>query len=435
MKIDMKKALYCLLGLTFLQDSSADVTKLRLNQNVMGAFQGSNECSYNDIHFVKIINGNNDFIFDTESHLVKDQYKNAIFCNENGEIFISLSSKNKILPEDMARVKKAEFHRDFDLYKHLVNCSINKRRQNEAKRQFENIIRSGLVVNNHFNDQIFNNPFEGNKWKMPGISADISDLTATNIPVMCAMKRDIQQESKNILTNMWNGKKFNDIAENTNVATLINKHKTEYKAAQRGIQTAMRNDILTAKKWFDILNNAATNFIFLATEHTERQLLMYHCLNVTLGDQWLSEYSNTGLSCNTTPFVNISAGSCNINASKHLLIYTSGAPCVDNHTSINFDTLVPHNNSDDNGRRQHNIANGGISCWDWYRMIANKMVNIDVYFSAFFKKNEQEPRDIQKRSILGSEYSDIIDFDNANDIIRLSDFTTKNMSVKFLCLE
>ena len=54
MKIDMKKALCCLLGLTFLQDSSADVTKLRSNSEISKNFV-NNEYRKPGLHIVKIV--------------------------------------------------------------------------------------------------------------------------------------------------------------------------------------------------------------------------------------------------------------------------------------------------------------------------------------------------------------------------------------------
>ena len=39
----LKKAVYCLLGLTFLQNLSADVTKLRLNDNVISKIANRRE--------------------------------------------------------------------------------------------------------------------------------------------------------------------------------------------------------------------------------------------------------------------------------------------------------------------------------------------------------------------------------------------------------
>ena len=39
MRIDIKKAMYCLLCLTFLNDSSADVCNLKLNENIVNTLK------------------------------------------------------------------------------------------------------------------------------------------------------------------------------------------------------------------------------------------------------------------------------------------------------------------------------------------------------------------------------------------------------------
>ena len=174
--------------------------------------------------------------------LVPSQKSNIIYCNDKNEVIINLNNVDK----DKKRL--------------------------EAKRQFENIIKCGLVDNHIINAQIYNTQFTDRAtWKMPGISADISDLSVSNIPVMCGAKTE---------------------CDNTNA-------------------------LWEKQDWINFCNNIQNVTKNLQRfEHTERQLLAYYISGQTYDDK---AWSSTG------QIVNNKIG----NSEQHYLIYTHGAPCFD----------------------------------------------------------------------------------------------------------
>ena len=227
----------------------------------------------------------------------------------------------------------------------------------------------------YVNRQIYDTPFENpiiddekvTNWQMPGISADISNITNQNIktvPVMCAMKLNLEIKLDEILqekdndgtslykvlirdTNMYNRfkeRELNDIYKQSNLRIdgieekLNGKEFLKYLLCQRRI--------LKCNDWGNIFNgiNIAKNVYNF--EHTERQLLLYHLFNMD-GDKW------------RTNGVEYIKGKASINE-RSLLMYTNGAPCF-------FED-----------RRM--LDNGGTCCWNIYRL-ANRHIDVQVYFS------------------------------------------------------
>jgi len=238
---------------------------------------------------------------------VKEEYEDAIFCSdEHGK-------------EDEV----------------VINVDGANNRQEEAKRQFENIIKCGLiskvpqilgnvivvneegeeVTQNVFNPSVFSTPFarkvEGGKfvsdsgWAMPGISAFIEN--GQNIAsVYCAMKTAYNQG--NINNEFWS---VGDYCYGTQATPFFNY------------------------------------------EHSERQLVVNHMVDGRLSvDGNIMLYQTNDL--------------MPVGATKHgltngcLFIWTYGNPC----TSA----------SEDNGEN---------CCTMWYDNIATQLGVTNVYFSKF----------------------------------------------------
>lgn len=341
MRIDIKKVMYCLLCLMFLNDSSADVTKLRLNENITEAINHHGEVLVNmhtgamfrydanndlfiDIDSLSIFNGapselthivktdenDNDFIFDPRTSLLRDQYMDAVFCNERGEIVI-VQNKNTYASSVQTKFNQCSHNKPakaktinmYDIpytdYKKLTLRNII------SEMQFQNIIRSGLIYGNTFNSMIYDNPFVNGtpqkQWVMPGISAFIKDGNDAYMNVYCAMKMP-----NNSNTNFWD--------------------------------------------YSDYMNDTTKRFY--NDEHTERQLVLNHIID--------GKWRTYDIIAETRRLV--SKGKemhklCN----GSLFIWTKGNPC----TSA----------SEDNG---HNC------CTKWYSDIADMFKFVNVYFSELY---------------------------------------------------
>ena len=418
----IKKMAMAVMLIAGFQQVSADVCKLKVNQYVFDVVKHHGEAwvkkngdgtgtniivqyqskKVNISTYEACEEPNADYVHIVNSESACGEYNDAIFCNNKGEVVINL---NGIRGEN-------ENGDDF-----------KKRRTDEAKRQFENIIKCGLIskvpmsdnednivvdkggqinVQGTFNPLIFDTPFAVNtgkltklsnnlnkfkcfeatpnkywtcneKWKMPGISADISKISSganvTEIQVMCAMKSDIKSHCDELLPyeqdiyksmlldicipsklNILQSKKqFKDIQQIT--AQIVNTASPYGVLNVRDALTYLlcKTRMLNINAWkyiFDDNINDISNLMVYNIEHTERQLLLYYLFGHGK-DKW----------CIGSELIN---GKRDADV-KNLLIYTNGAPCFDEDLKM--------------------MDNGGVCCWNIYRNMKN--LSVDVYFSAF----------------------------------------------------
>ena len=371
--ITFKKFAMAVMLIAGFQQVSADVCKLKMNQRIVDRLKNNDEVvvdKNNGAIICCILNGNVTFTGET-----------ILRCH-------TLNTDGFKITDDMVTIRKLEptygkwaydnkaIYVDADGFV-MLNLNVRNNvegsdsRQKEAKRQFENIIKCGLVYDKLINTKIYDTHFtDKEKWQMPGISADISNITNQNIktvPVMCAMKMNthkyfnesLSEEDKNGIIGVIL-EKFAYIKPQTLLDEFCH-FNFEYKI-NNGVNRAnsgenIAKDLLCKRKilnnshWKKIINggNLAALEVF-NIEHTERQLLLYHLFNMTV-DRW----------CDTGGIGYIN-GKATVK-DRSFLIYTNGAPCFSEDESM--------------------IDNGGMCCWNLYRLLAGKNISISVYFSSF----------------------------------------------------
>lgn len=163
----MSKILIFFLLMAFHQLSLADVAKFKISKSILEAVNNYGEVWVNSENGEIYIDGNKhtsqcevkNFThivkFDTayNNKSINIKYHDAIFCKSDGVVII------------------------------IDSTDIS------YKTQFENIIKNGILDNGKFNKNIFYDPFNGSEWKMPSISAYVTNKNLTT-DVYCAMKAE-----------------------------------------------------------------------------------------------------------------------------------------------------------------------------------------------------------------------------------------------------